>query len=235
MCRQLLRYMFFDDLISSDLSMFTQVFLSHLDSFQIHVAVLDEQMSTPLHSSSCSSSIYSITWKCEEAVRLNPNRASPTEWMLGGSSLNFLVAGLQTTQRYKPSTPWHKHRMSPLQISEMATLTKLKGKKDKQGCSTVTLVQCRWPQWVSYKKPARLRDRTLWLLQFEMRQFQERQTHLQQNKERAERRRRISTTASSVRLASVFLLLGASSISSVESLLSNEITQEENNPTKIHQ
>ena len=35
---------------------------------------------------------------------------------------------------------------------------------------------------------------------------------------------RISATASFVRLASVFLLLGVSSISSVESLLSNEIT-----------
>jgi transcription initiation factor TFIID subunit TAF12 len=46
----------------------------------------------------------------------------------------------------------------------------------------------------------------------EMRHFQERQTYLQQNKERAGRRWRISRTTSSVRLASAFMLLGATSI-----------------------
>ena len=29
--------------------------------------------------------------------KLKPNRASPTEWIIGGSTFNFWVAGLQTT------------------------------------------------------------------------------------------------------------------------------------------
>jgi hypothetical protein len=42
MCRQSLRYIVSDDLISSDLSIVTQVFDPHLDSLQIHATVLDE-------------------------------------------------------------------------------------------------------------------------------------------------------------------------------------------------
>jgi hypothetical protein len=42
----------------------------------------------------------------------------------------------------------------------------------------------------------------------EMRHFQERQTHLQQNKKQAERQRRILKMTSFVRLANAFLLLG---------------------------
>jgi hypothetical protein len=72
-----------------------------------------------------------------------------------------------------------------------------------------------------------------------MRYFQERQTHLQQNKERAGRWQRILKMTSSVRLASAFLLLGGLlyfiSVQYDESFLINEITKEENNPTKIHQ
>ena len=53
---------------------------------------------------------------------------------------HLMVVGLQTTLQYDPSDPQHQHRMRPLQISEIATLAKVKGKKDKDGCSPVILV-----------------------------------------------------------------------------------------------
>ena len=173
MCRQPLRYIVSNDLISSDLLIVTHVFGPHLDFLQIHAVVLDELISTPLHTSSCSSSIYSITWKYDVVIGSNPNRASPTEWMLVGSSLNFLVVRLQTTKWYNPLAPRHQHWMRLLQIFETTTLSKVKGKKDKDGCSPVTLVQHRLPWSMSQKKLAKVRGKTLWLLQSLMSQIQE--------------------------------------------------------------
>ena len=86
-----------------------------------------------------------------------------------------------------------------------------KGKKKKEGYSSVKLVNRRLPFQLPYMNPATNWGSSFRCLDLEMRRYQERHTHLQLHKVRAVRWQRIRTKTSTVRLSTSFLLLVASS------------------------